>query len=50
MIEGAPNGSLVLLTPSGWMSSELFPEVLKALYRAYERFKEQFNRDCHGQP
>ena len=29
MMEGAPNGSLVLVTPSGWMTSELFPEVLK---------------------
>ena len=29
MMEGAPNGSLVLVTPSGWMASELFPEVFK---------------------
>ena len=29
MMEGAPNGSLVLVTPSGWMNSELFPEVFK---------------------
>ena len=43
MMEGAPNGNLVLVTPSGWMSSKLFPE-------AYERFKEQSSRDCHVQP
>ena len=29
MMEGASNGSLVLVTPSGWMTSELFPEVFK---------------------
>ena len=27
MVEGAPNGSLVLVTPSVWMTSELFHEV-----------------------
>ena len=29
MMEGASKGSLVLVTPSGWMSSELFTEALK---------------------
>ena len=29
MMEGAPNGSQVLVTPSGWMTSELFHEVFK---------------------
>ena len=29
MMEGAPNGSLVMVTPSGLMTSELFPEVFK---------------------
>ena len=29
MLTGAPNGSLGLATPSGWMNSELFPIVLK---------------------
>ena len=28
-MEDAPNGSLDLVTPSGWMTSELFPEVFK---------------------
>ena len=29
MLTGAPNGSLGLATASGWMTSELFPDVLK---------------------
>ena len=29
MMEGALNGSLVLVTPSGWMTRELFLEVFK---------------------
>ena len=29
MLTGAPNGSLGLVTPSGWKNSELFPLVLK---------------------
>ena len=29
VLTGAPNGSLGLATPSGWMNSELFPIVLK---------------------
>ena len=29
MMECAHNGSLVLVTPSGWMTSELSPEVFK---------------------
>ena len=33
MMEGAPNGSLVLVTPSGWMSSVLFSEVFKHFIR-----------------
>ena len=33
MLTGAPNGSLGLATPSGWMNGELFPEVLKHLIK-----------------
>lgn len=29
MIKGTPPGTLGLATPSGWMNSELFPEVIK---------------------
>ena len=29
MLTGAPDGSLGLATPSGWMASELFPLVFK---------------------
>lgn len=29
MLKGAPNGTLGLANPSGWMTSDIFPEVLK---------------------
>lgn len=41
MLKGAPNGSLGLAAPSGWMNGELFVEVLRHFIKFMNASKEE---------